>query len=489
MNTIRKQRISKTKKRNTRQKKSKRKSIQSLDGAGSQDVPQRVETQGLRDRGVPQRRRQQMAQQISQRQGNRVLNRLLDGQSAALQPGALQLNPQPDKDQDAGVPSSGSTPGAGLSTFDQAEYTQEGDNFDAVYRPKGPTPKTGELEITHWVHIDFKDFDKAWLKDKKSYTPAQIAEFNWTDDQKDIFTNDFMTSVSKGWGGKFMMRLDDPAFASYRSQVSVNVVTVSDPDMAHTNITARKYPTGTDSFRSEASEEEATLDSRDPSGDEKKGQVADIRPFIRQVGDFEFDDDTVQGDLTGQVEEIDEMLEANKSSPLAEKVEWRLNLVGVASSEGKKAYNKKLGQRRADAVKNEITTELSWIKEVKVESSGEQSTTTDERFRMVIVSLRSIGTHEALQNVAAHEFGHMIGLDDEYTDIDPKEDTRRFPGDKPDHYEEVEKEISVESANETLTVNSDNIMSAGNVVKPAHYIHFLQAIKDLTGNTKWQIES
>ncbi|MCA9922386.1 MAG: OmpA family protein [Anaerolineales bacterium] len=446
------------------------------------EVPHEV-PQNLRNREIPSQQRQQLAQQINQQQGNRVLNRLLEGT-----PEFLQRNSGPDKDQDTVQPGNSGAQVNGLPTFDQAEYTQEGDNFDATYRPKGPTPKVGELEITHWVHIDFKDFDKKWIKGKKKYTPAQIAEFNWTDEQKEKFTHDFMVSVSQEWGGKYMLHLDDPTFSSYRCNVSVNVIAVSDPDLAHTNITARKYPTGTDGFRSEADEEEATLESRDPSEDEEKGQVANVRPFIRQVGDFEFDDDTIKGDLPDQVKEIDELLKENQSSPLANKIEWRLVMVGTASSEGKKAYNKRLGKRRAQSVKDAITTDLSWIKEVKVDSSGERGTTTDARFRMVIVTLRSMGSHEALQNVAAHEFGHMIGLGDEYTDIDPKEDMRRFPGDEPDHYEEVEKAISVEAANETLTVDSDSIMSAGNLVKPAHYIHFLQAIRDLTGNPKWQIE-
>ena len=78
------------------------------------------------------------------------------------------------------------------------------------------------------------------------------------------------------------------------------------------------------------------------------------------------------------------------------------------------------------------------------------------------------------QKGAVHEYGHMIGLDDEYP-VDGS----------------ISHAAMVQSALGTVLVegNTNDIMSAGNTIKKQHYITFLQALKDITNLQKWQFKN
>ena len=104
---------------------------------------------------------------------------------------------------------------------------------------------------------------------------------------------------------------------------------------------------------------------------------------------------------------------------------------------------------------------------------------------MVMVTLKTADRALQFQDVAAHEAGHMLGLGDEYVDTDP--DKRRFPGDEPSHYEDVQDDIGYNEADELLAINSDSIMSAGSTVRPGHYVYFLRVLREMTGKNSWEI--
>ncbi|MGH1339363.1 MAG: hypothetical protein ACRBFS_24805 [Aureispira sp.] len=80
---------------------------------------------------------------------------------------------------------------------------------------------------------------------------------------------------------------------------------------------------------------------------------------------------------------------------------------------------------------------------------------------------------EEKQKGAVHEYGHMIGLDDEYT-VDGA----------------IAHAAMVRSALGTVLIEetSNDIMSSGNTIEKQHYITFLQALKDITKLKKWQFK-
>lgn len=77
------------------------------------------------------------------------------------------------------------------------------------------------------------------------------------------------------------------------------------------------------------------------------------------------------------------------------------------------------------------------------------------------------------QKGAVHEYGHMIGLDDEYP-VDGA----------------IAHATMVRDALGTVLVEGkfNDVMSSGNHIEKQHYITFLQALKDITNLRKWQFK-
>jgi outer membrane protein OmpA-like peptidoglycan-associated protein len=108
------------------------------------------------------------------------------------------------------------------------------------------------------------------------------------------------------------------------------------------------------------------------------------------------------------------------------------------------------------------------------------------------------------QNIAAHEFGHMLGLYDEYAST-PKRDAAGNPitdaqgnqvtrglisgtgddvGTKTGHDALATKMGLGGSVNE----NNDNIMSLGSTIRPQHYATFMEALHTVTGVNDWRVK-
>jgi hypothetical protein len=88
----------------------------------------------------------------------------------------------------------------------------------------------------------------------------------------------------------------------------------------------------------------------------------------------------------------------------------------------------------------------------------------------------TVGTGDA-QTVAAHEAGHMFGLDDEYTGTGAY-----APGKKTEH-----TDIAAAAGHTgAMHAKSDSIMSEGKEVRPHHYVTFLDALKQVSAMQEWE---
>jgi hypothetical protein len=89
-----------------------------------------------------------------------------------------------------------------------------------------------------------------------------------------------------------------------------------------------------------------------------------------------------------------------------------VDVTGRASAEGTEEHNRRLSLRRANAVADVLRgpdgLALADIRIVSIVGTGEEGTTEDPEWRRVDIF---VGADQA---TAAHEFGHMIGLGDEY---------------------------------------------------------------------------
>ncbi len=413
----------------------------------------------------------------------------------------IQKQDTEPKDADGQGLSGVLTPGiVPVPTFDFTEKFQEFGRFDARYTPVGPVPAEGKLEVNLWVHITFEDFSAARKKKDPykniKFTPEQLADYNWTQEEKDKFELDFMTSVENAWSSKFKFRLKDPAFAEYLSNVQITVFIIDDPNLAHTKINALKIPKDAPRFRSFVSGNQATLEKRDPSEPQKN--KINSYDMIRQIGAFGYDSAALTPELIEQIAEVANFIKQDNDPD-----KWSLSFSGRASSQGSKEYNQKLANRRTEAARLELFKQLGWdddkVANYITLDRGEEHATGEAKFRRIDITVTkaanvSADQKEVEQNTAAHEAGHMFGLGDEYireTNLMENEEAK-FLGDKPSHYSQVEKYVGKDEANELLISKSDSIMSAGNTVKKGHYMPFLLAINKLTDRDAalklWKIE-
>jgi hypothetical protein len=156
-----------------------------------------------------------------------------------------------------------------------------------------------------------------------------------------------------------------------------------------------------------------------------------------------------------------------------------ITITGHASSTGEPARNQSLSERRARAVANHLETHGDMIAHARITTQGvgDVGATEDPSFQCVDIQ---IGSGDA-QRTLAHEIGHMLGLDDEYASpaggISPGAGTPGTIGQPVAHGTLPPMGGGVQPA---VSENNDNIMSVGNVVRPQHYITFLEALNGVT---------
>jgi outer membrane protein OmpA-like peptidoglycan-associated protein len=387
--------------------------------------------------------------------------------------------------------------------FDATTFIRGGDRFDTKVVPKGPSPVLGEVTITLRVHVEFQHFTRADMRREPwrshRFTRAQLADFRWKATEEAKFKTDFAKSVTDGWSGKHQLRTKDPAFAPHAAKVDVAVEMVDDASKAHNTITALKVPQGkaTDTppprFRSFVQGDTSKLDMRDPSEPEQR-EVRD-KPLIEQVGGFAHGKSDLTPEMETHIDAVADKIKARKLKLGEQKSadgvdhELRLFAAGRATSPGSTGVNRKLADARARAVLDRLNTAVGWGAQGDVAPLGERNTTDDEKFRrvdLVITDVSPAGLKSVTQNTAAHEAGHMFGLGDEYVEEDAKPESKKFIGDKPTHFGDVEAQLGTEAAEETVVDRSASIMSSGGEVKRGHYVPFLTEVEAVTSK-EWTV--
>ncbi len=162
-----------------------------------------------------------------------------------------------------------------------------------------------------------------------------------------------------------------------------------------------------------------------------------------------------------------------------------ISVVGHASATGDPTQNQTLSETRASNVANYIRTNGLTGAATRVTSHGEgqMGATKDAAWQRVDII---VGSGER-QMTAAHEFGHMIGLGDEYASptggFYPGAGTSLPAGTAAGH-DQMAKDMGG-GVRGAVAENSDNIMSVGNTVQPQHYATFHNALQTVTGE-QWE---
>jgi len=185
----------------------------------------------------------------------------------------------------------------------------------------------------------------------------------------------------------------------------------------------------------------------------------------------------------------------------------RANTKGDTTEEGRQR-NVNLSFDRATAVESFLkttsvegsllrnaATRIDFTAGIGAASAGEEA----EWRRVDIV----VGTGQG-QNIAAHEFGHMLGLFDEYAST-PKRDAagniiHDSSGDEITRglISGTGEDVGTTTGHNQLGTemglggsvheNNDNIMSLGSTIRPQHYATFMSALHTVTGINDWRVK-
>ncbi len=169
-----------------------------------------------------------------------------------------------------------------------------------------------------------------------------------------------------------------------------------------------------------------------------------------------------------------------------------VELFGFASAPGSTKSNEKAVAERLTSVSDLINAVMD-SSSTNIQTHVDPATQTNDSdrtaemlpfldpsfFRRVDVRIEHTG--RGGQNVMAHEFGHILGLGDEY--VETANGYNRPAGALADH-DQLAKDAGVPTG---AVVGDDNrIMSTGNSVGPAHYATFADALRQLT-EKPWKV--
>lgn len=199
--------------------------------------------------------------------------------------------------------------------------------------------------------------------------------------------------------------------------------------------------------------------------DAKNGEVTRLRQVIPGLIKLDFNKSEVKAEYR------DKLTFAATYMKRINEPRFEVEILGHASSEGAADYNLKLSQQRADAVlailKNGGVTNHKLV----ASAVGEKGAKNTEDWRKVTIKVDSPGAYTNVQDVQAHEFGHMLGLGDEYA------------GKLSNHYDLVVKAFGKTYADQVGPRGGPgrtSIMHFGQDVRVYHYVTLWSALCELT---------
>jgi len=320
---------------------------------------------------------------------------------------------------------------------------------------------------------------------------AFLVDFRWAGADTGAWVTKMATNVEAAWGGQFGFYVDRPGWEDVAAKVKVTTDIRADLSRAddHVAISVYKVPDSGSwdlgayvASSDTAYDNNVTLSSRDNQTGEERAEGGDSGLLNWQIGPFEVGSSLPDAAIVLQVMRFGaDFQDANDdlSNPV--------QVTGRASADGSKAANDKLAAERADEVVSLMNDEGIKNTRITLESVGAEGATEDAHWRRVDLKVCDGRT----QDVAVHEFGHVLGLDDYYDNAADGRGgniggTGQVAGTLNRH-DQLAKDIGVSGG--AVHENNDGIMSLGTNVKPADYATIGWALQTVTCLPQWRVRA
>ncbi|MFZ1357403.1 MAG: DUF4157 domain-containing protein [Saprospiraceae bacterium] len=387
-----------------------------------------------------------------------------------------------------------------------------GSHFDLSIKVNGPN--SGSMEVKINVKINFINFSMDIFKERTKGQDDAIASFDdpkkfkklaakltkedkeWSDAQKTKFIADYQQVVQKTWGSentKLMFELNNNDYEKHKLAAifKINVIPDASSETPHKVINSVKMAASLPRLRSFVGDEEATFDSRDVSDDEKRKKK--VKVLSDQVGTFEnaqsAPNSSVESNIDRVAGRVNQKLEAEFKDKCPDLIGFA---IGRASKNGSAKFNEKLSNDRANTVAKGLNEKTK--SQIKFEpfAFGQQDAKNEAEYQRVEVTVKTGAEKELSQNVAAHETGHIMGLDDQYRDEDTKGASNKSLGGKNKDYDKIKEIIGEDEAEKSkIENNEDNVMNKGSKVSKGNYVYILEKLNNASTSVdpvaKWVI--
>ena len=380
--------------------------------------------------------------------------------------------------------------------------------FAAQYLPEA-VQGDGVLQITQGVAVAFKDTlvvsggtvtahpdlpHTDELNDMAAQVTAladpgqkatALAAFQWAPAERAPWIAALEPLIEQGWGGQHEFFLNKPRWEWLGAAVAVDMKIGERAKLAtdHMALDAFKTPDNTSLKSWEIDHEVSSGSLTDPFDQRLRLSSTSLGPkeyeLLRKSVPFGFDSSQLTPDAKVTLDKF--IARFDGDTALAAHQEVRIDLIGHASASGEEAYNLKLSQARADAVRAYLQAHGFHNVDTRVISDprGEREADPNDPRKAADQRVDLLVDGGARMVTALHEFGHAFGLDDEYGSV----------GDAVAH-DAWAREMSTASGDKlpgAVIEHNGGIMSLGNQVRPRHYATFHHALQSVTAQSPWAL--
>jgi hypothetical protein len=343
----------------------------------------------------------------------------------------------------------------------------------------------------------------------------------WAAKEKTPWIAQLKDLIQSQWSGQFEFHVNRPNWEWIGAKVKVQLVTHAGARAAgdHLEVNALKFPANenlythggfsvTGAAPTNAAGAYTTPGSTSAFDQSMTLASTDIKPRIdgnvlrQQIffGNTPATRDTLDATAQGRITNIIATFNGAGGSPATATTaavpptpghrDCKVELVAHASQVGSDAANRAMAARRAAAVRAALvsggfTNIATRVHATNVGSAGAHGG-DDARDRRVDVVVDS-GTAQVL---AVHEFGHALGLGDEYANTPLFGSPSGLSvGQATAHNPQVQNMQDDSGAKLPGAIGevNDNIMSGGNKIRPQHYATFHNALVQLTTEPNWAL--